>query len=689
MKKIIKYIVITLIMMLDLFTINKVNAAAYNGRLYELYHPDSGFTVFAAESMGYMDYNSWMIKSTKDSKIYYCIDPAIPLEGAEVGSHNYIDNTNEILSSGVFTKEKYDKVRLIAYYGYHYKDSKHDHTAKKWYGITQVMIWRVMRPDLTWTFKENREATPNKNLYKNEVAEINELVKNHNKVASFAGQKLKLLKGEKITLTDKNEIIKDFLLVNSPKYVTLKENSNSITITANEYGTETLNYSKRQTTNQTFALLKSNSYQNIIEMGSPNDLANFQISVEVTGGVLTLQKIDSETEKAKPKGEATLKGAIYEIYDLNGIKKGEITTDENGKGSISLDYGKYILKEKQAPNGYNKNSKEYPFEITKENNEITIEVPDKVITGKVVIKKETGGSGEEYKLEKDAVFEITGKNDKIVEKITTNENGIAVAVLPYGTYKITQVKGKQGYNFIKPETITINEDKVYELNLKNLKNSKLLFSKTDFSTKKPIPNTLIEIYNEKDELIYSGRTDEKGQIEVENLEIGKYYILEKDAPKYYLLNKEKMWFEVEENGKIIKANMENKRKEGSLEIKKIDKTTENPLKDAEFEIIFEETGKVYKEKTDKKGLVKLNNLIAGKYCIKEVKAPKGYQLEDGKNCFEIDEENEVIKVKIKNEKLPKLPDTNDNSISIIIAISSIFILTGFIYIIYEKSKNKK
>lgn len=68
----------------------------------------------------------------------------------------------------------------------------------------------------------------------------------------------------------------------------------------------------------------------------------------------------------------------------------------------------------------------------------------------------------------------------------------------------------------------------------------LVFSKLDVSTSEPLPNTLIEIYNaETDELIYSGRTDENGEITIEELRYGKYYILEKEAPEGYTLNEEK------------------------------------------------------------------------------------------------------------------------------------------------------
>ena len=129
------------ILLIVLFTlvigIIRVDASSYNGKLYEVWHPDSGFTVFAEESNRYMDYNSWMIKSTIDNKIYYCIDPSTPLEGASSGSHDLITNKSDILSISGMNETKYRKIQLLAYYGYGYKDSNIDHTNKKWYGITQ------------------------------------------------------------------------------------------------------------------------------------------------------------------------------------------------------------------------------------------------------------------------------------------------------------------------------------------------------------------------------------------------------------------------------------------------------------------------------------------------------------------------------------------------------------------------
>lgn len=689
MKKIKNVFMMLLTFVLAICGISEVNASTYNGRLYEEFWQSSGVGVFASDvTSGGMDYNGWMIKSTADNRIYYCIQPEIALEGAISGSHNYVTGKENIISSSRLNATTYKRVQLLAYYGYGYKDNNVNHRSKKWYGITQVMIWRTVRTNINWTFKDARYGSVNSNLYKNEVAEMESLVSNHLKTPSFSSKNLKLILDDTIELNDTNGVLSNYNVVGNTNNVKLSKSGNKLKITATKLGKSTITFEKVSRTTQDFALLYSTSYQDVIAMGKA-DPAKFSIDIEVIGGTINLQKIDGTTEKAIARGEATLKGAVYGVYDTNNNLVGKITTDDKGAGKLSLNYGKYIIKEITAPKGYKLSDKTYEVELTKENDNIDLQVSDDVITGKVLLTKKKGGTGEEFVVEANATFDIIDSTGKVVERLTTNEKGMSIVVLPYGEYTIHQTGGAEGYVFNEDFKVQLYEEKIYEFDLKNVKPSKLIFTKVDFSTGKPLPNTKIEIYTDSDELIFSGVTDENGRIEIENLKIGKYYILEKEAPKYYRINEEKMFFEVKENGTIIKSTMKDQRKEGNLEFTKTDASGEKFLPDTLIEIYFQETNEmVFKNRTDENGKIKIEGLIAGKYCLYEKEAPKGYELDPNPICFEIVEENETIKIDMVNDEIVEVPDTSTKDSNVINIIGGIAVVCGLGYIIYDKKKKK-
>ena len=686
MNKILKNIVMILGLFLISLVGNVVNAETYNGRLYELYHPNSGFTVFAEEDSRNMDYNSWMIKSTIDNKIYYCIDPAIPLEGALEGSHNYIIGKNNIIVSSKITKAKYDKIEALAFYGYSYKDDTIDHTDKKWYGITQVMIWRVMRPDLNWTFKETRNSKPNKTLYSKEVKELEKLANNFKTISSFSDKNYKVLLEKEIKIEDTNKVLPNFFIVNSLNKIELQKEGNILKIKGKKQGVQTIHLSRKIHTSSRYALLKSDNFQDIIVMGN-GDLPFFNFKVTVTGGTLNLIKNDNDTKQNNASGEATLKDAGYKIYDLNDNLIDTIKTDENGLAKIILDYGKYKIKESKAPKGYKLNDNYYSFTIDENNTDIKLNVYDEVIKGKLVINKTKGGAGEGYKPEEDAVFEVYDIKQNLITTITTNKEGKAETNLPYGTYKIKQIKGKNGYVFSEDKEISIKSEKTYEINIKNKRQSKLEIIKLDKNNKKPIKDTVLEIYNSSDKKLLEGKTDKNGKLIVYNIPIGDYYIKEKSSSKYYKKTNEKYSFSIKENGKIVKISIFNEKVRGTLEFYKIDSLTGKKLANATINLINKENNKtLYKKVTDKNGIVKIKNLEGGSYCIKEIEAPSGYKKDEKPLCFELEKENEVIKLSMTNEKLVKIPNTYKKALNIAFVVGMICVISSFSFFVYEKRK---
>ena len=75
-----------------------------------------------------------------------------------------------------------------------------------------------------------------------------------------------------------------------------------------------------------------------------------------------------------------------------------------------------------------------------------------------------------------------------------------------------------------------------------------------------IPNTKIEIYTDSDELIFSGVTDKDGKIIIKDLPINqKFYILEIEPATGYIKTDEKMYFEIKEDGEIVKCTMTNEK----------------------------------------------------------------------------------------------------------------------------------
>lgn len=271
-------------------------------------------------------------------------------------------------------------------------------------------------------------------------------------------------------------------------------------------------------------------------------------------------------------------------------------TDRNGEfiTPYPLESGHYKLEEvDQVIDKYlwNKGSKEFTigddsklindseygilFEVRFENKEVkgTVKATKK---GEIVELKENGYEYKEIDLEgvkiglyaNENITNGTGKviykkGDLVKEVLTDKDGNIKVDNLHLGKYYLQEIEtvgehvlDKTKYEFELKYKDQYTEKVEYTTIIKNhLGTGKLEFTKTDFSTSEPLPNTKMEIYTEDDELIFTGVTDEFGKIIIDRLPIGKYYILEKEAPEGWEINPDKMFFEIKEDGEIVKSVM--------------------------------------------------------------------------------------------------------------------------------------
>ena len=81
---------------------------------------------------------------------------------------------------------------------------------------------------------------------------------------------------------------------------------------------------------------------------------------------------------------------------------------------------------------------------------------------------------------------------------------------------------------------------------------KLIIQKYETGTTIGVPNTLVEIHNKDNKIIYKGYTDKDGTIIIEDIPYGDYHLSELEAATGYRILKEKLSFEITEEEKIIK-----------------------------------------------------------------------------------------------------------------------------------------
>ena len=400
-------------------------------------------------------------------------------------------------------------------------------------------------------------------------------------------------------------------------------------------------------------------------------------------GTLEFTKKDFSTSDPIPNVE-------FEIYTDKDELIYSGKTDENGKIIIEeIAVGKFYIVEKNPAEGYVSNDEKVYFEV-KENGEIVkAEMTNKKITSTLKITK----VDEEEKLLSGVKFGIYDLDDNLIKEVITNEEGLIEIELEYGKYYFKEISTLDQYvisdkkiYFEVKENGAIIEEKV----VNEFVEGTLEFTKTDLITGDVIPNTLIEIYNENDELVFSGKTDENGKIVVEELRYGKFYIIEKEAETGFVITDEKVYFEIKEDGEIVKAEMTNRPILGTLEFTKIDISTSEPLPNTLIEIYNENDELVFTGKTDENGMIIIEELRYGKFYIIEKEAPEGYILNGEKIFFEIKEDGEIVKATMVNEKVViEVPNTGLNDYHIYEIISGVLVLSGLGVIIYAKKKRKK
>lgn len=454
--------------------------------------------------------------------------------------------------------------------------------------------------------------------------------------------------------------------------VTFKKDGSNIKVSANENikaGTKTVTLTKTKAKNSgaiedcvpLVFQTKDNSTKSQMKVGyiSGKDPVQAYIKLKISTGSAHLDKSftdyfgNAQTATAdmykSVKFQLACKvGDGYKFVKASGSDGSYSFTDlasqatdltPNGKGDIDvtgLPEGDYEWREISTADGYMISSKK-AITVAADKTATTefinkASAPDK---GKITIHKRDAETRADLA---GAKFEVAAAEDiyvgngyciypkgTVIDTITTGTDGIAEttkAIYKGYSYTVTEIEAPKGYSISDEPTQTIKlveQQAEFVVDFDNEQNTiPFEITKTDISTGELIPDCSFEILNENKEQVITGTTDENGIAKFQ-LAIGKYFYREISAPDIYEIDDTPYPFEITENDDIVKAEMTNKKKSGSI---KVTKTTTGNLNiegikffatgisDTNKDLKFEAT-------TNENGVAMFDKLVIGKYVITE------------------------------------------------------------------------
>lgn len=490
-----------------------------------------------------------VIRRRSDNHYVYCIEPWSTI--SENIIYNDITNVNDITNSTI------RQISTIAYYGYEYAN----HTDIKWYYITQVAIWKIIDPEADFYFT-NKLNGNRINTYDEKITELLNLMTENSKKPDYGRDEITIPLNASITISDKNKIQNNFEMSQNGESAYVQSINNQLEIAGIEVGQTEIMYTKKTNRFTEDALIyRHENAQNFLSAGNIPPL-NTKLKINVVEGKIIVNKLDLDTNSTTPSGEASLKESTFELYYENMNLVTQQTTIDNQLTFEHLTVGKYYLKEIDTGLGYTINNELREINLTTEDYEIVIDFHNKVIENEIEIQKYYG-KNDIWKTEENATFEIYNNKNVLIKTISTNKNGLAKATLPYGTYTIKQISGKENYELSKPFTIKVENDKQV---IKIVKHNneilgKLTILKVDSKTNLPLKNNpatfKVYDYTQNKWLEEEYKTNENGILIIDNLSIGKYKIIEIASPTGYENKPDEYEFEITKENLVINLEISN------------------------------------------------------------------------------------------------------------------------------------
>ena len=415
----------------------------------------------------------------------------------------------------------------------------------------------------------------------------------------------------------------------------------------------------------------------------------YQPVYKVKGLAGATYKITADEDVVTPDG--TLRYHKGDVVDT-------ITTDEEGTAkSKELYLGKYTVTETKAPEGMVINKDGHQVELTYAGQEVAVTETAtsfynerqkvKISLEKMLEQDETFGIGKNDEL-KNISFGLYAKEDNVsesgtvipadglIEIIGLTEDGTATVAtdLPFGSYYIKEMATDEHYilndeqyaftfDYAGQDTetveIKVNDGKPIE--------NKLIYGSV--SGKKVDENgealagAVIGIFK-ADETEFTAehafmtvKSGEDGSFAFKKVPYGNWIVKEIEAPEGFVLDGTAHAVTIAQNEQVIEVEITNEYIHGNIRLTKVDADyPDNKLTGATFEVYKDVNGDGKLDDKDELvgnleetsvGIYEMQELLYGKYLVKETKAPEGFVLDDGVYSVSITEDEKTYDVENK------------------------------------------
>ena len=357
---------------------------------------------------------------------------------------------------------------------------------------------------------------------------------------------------------------------------------------------------------------------------------------------ITLRKVAAGTTRG-------LDGAKFNIYRDGQIVGSDVTKNGGIIEVKDVTKGLWSFVETEAPAGYCADSAPISVYVdtTDGDKQYTVTAENYALPDMKIIKRDAM-SGKPIA---GTVFSVKSVTGSYSTSVTTGTDGSAtLSAIPAGVYVVREGSVPEPYILSNTEqTVALRPGQTSEVTFVDYEKPGLEIIKKNVANGEPIEGVTYRIEQIDGSYSTTATTDSHGRIFLDSIPVGTYRVTEINVPSYVILCPipQEVALKAGETSTVTFFNA----LKPTLEIRKVDSVTGDPVKGAKFQIWYasnhtdsgelNDLGTYY---TDESGKIILPEVKDGWYKVTELEAPHGYSIKEPatQECFIAGGESNVL-----------------------------------------------